>query len=169
MDFENFLAVFVGGCIGFLSGYGMEAIKRRWEKEEANRRVTRLIEILYEEVEQLAELIEIDLGWVEDTSIDFSLGFHDDLREYETKLRDTIRRLQVNRTIFDSQADHLLELPEYLPNSLVRFYSRLNVNCGRMLSCISDSEIEKIREIRELSCIEAQALKVDLKKALEAQ
>lgn len=169
MEFENLLAVLAGGCIGFLSGYGMEAIKRRWNKRETKRRIARLIEILYEEVEQLAELIEIDLGWVENTDIDFTKGFHGDLREYEIRLRDTIKRLQENRTIFDSQANHLLELPEYVPNALVRFYSRLHVNCGRMLACINDSDIERIREIREQLRIEAQSLKIDLKKLIEDQ
>lgn len=166
VDPGNLIAVAVGGVIGFMSACGLEALKRHWKAKEDRRRVKRLLEILYEEIEQLGELIDVDLGLVESDDLDFVLGYGKGLEDYDGKLRATIARLQDNRTIFESQAEHLLDLPGYLPNALVRFYSRLQVNCGRMLGAVSEGNLERIRELRSLSLTEVQALKVGLKEAL---
>lgn len=165
MGFENTFAVLVGGGIGFLSAFGLEALKRRWDKDDQRARINRLLEILYEEVEQLGELIDIDLGVVENRELEFLSGFGGGLGEHDEKLRESISRLRENRTIFETQAGRLLELPEYLPNTLVRFYSRLQVNCSRMLETIDTANIIELRKIRHELLVEIQSLKSDLKNA----
>lgn len=165
MDLNDLLGVGLGGLIGFMSAYGLEAIKRRWETKANRRRLDRLLDILYEEVEQLAELIDVDLSLLDSEEIDFILGFGKGTAEFDGKLRAVIERLQENRTIYDSQATSFLDLPDYLPNALVRFYTRLQVNCGRMLTAIDEEDIEAIREIRSMSLVEAEALKSDLRRA----
>ena len=165
MCIEDFYSVGVGGIIGFLAAFGMESVKRYWNKQDNEKRIKRLLELLYEEVEQLAELLDVDLGLVEGDDLDSILEFGRGTEEHDGKLKATISRLQKNRTIYESQADKLLELPGYLPNSLVRFYSRLQVNCSKMHDAIIDNNLEQIQELRTLSLTEALALKQDLKNA----
>jgi len=164
MDINNLISVAAGGIIGFMAAFGMEALKRSWSKKDNKEKVSRLLELLYEEVEQLAELLDIDLGIVENNDLDSILDFGRDT-EHDGKLKSTISRLQNNRTIYESQANKLLELPGYLPNSLVRFYSRLQVNCSKMYESISDNNLEQLQNIRSQSLIEAVALKNDLNDA----
>jgi hypothetical protein len=161
----DLVGVGIGGTIGSMSAYGLEALKRYWRSKDDRRRIDRLLEVLYEEVEQLAELIDVDLGLVESCDLDFILEFGKGSGENDGKLRATIARLQDNRTIYNSQAERFLDLPEYLPNALVRLYTRLQVNCDRMLGAIDKGDLEKIRELRSLSLAEAEALKIDLKRA----
>ncbi|MCG7948697.1 MAG: hypothetical protein N0C84_20365 [Candidatus Thiodiazotropha taylori] len=162
---ENIIGVAVGGLIGFLSAYGMEAIKRYWETKDRKERVQRLLVLLYEEVEQLAELLDIDLGILESNKLDSIIEFGRNTEEYDGKLKTTLDRLQKNRTIYESQANNLLELPGYLPNALVRFYSRLQVNCTKMHDAIINGNIEQLKKLRTLSLTEAESLKHDLKSA----
>lgn len=165
MNLESMVPVIVGGGIGFFSAIGVEALRRHWKAKDNRKRIDRLLQILYEEVEQLGELIDIDLGVVENEEFSFLSGFGGGLGKYDEKIRATISRLQKNRIIFESQAEKLLELPEYLPNSLVRFYSRLQVYCGRMLETIDEAEITELRQIRGKLSVEVNALKRDLKRA----
>lgn len=167
MDLGDLFGVCVGGLIGFLSACGLESLKRRWIRKDRACQLDRLIQLLYEEVEQLAELIDIDLGLVESEELDFVLGFGKGLEEFDGKLRATLARLQENRTIYSSQANHFLDLPAYLPNSLVRFYTRLQVNCGRMQIALDEGDLTRIRSFRSQSSIEAESLKADLKNARE--
>lgn len=166
MDLSALIGVGVGGLIGFVSAYVIEANKWRREKKINRQRLDRLLQILYEEVEQLAELIDVDLSILDSEELDFALGFGKGSEEYDGRLRSTIARLQENRTIYDSQAPRFLDLPGYLPNSLVRFYTRLQVNCGRMLAAIEEGDLEKIRKMRSDSLDEAEVLKRDLRGAL---
>ncbi len=165
MEFNDLVAVIAGALIGFISAYGLEARKRQWKAKDDRQRLDRLLQIIHEEVEQLAELLDVDLGLVESSELDFVLEFGKGLEEYNGKLRATITRLQENRIIYTSQSERFLELPEYLPNTPVRFYTRLLVNCGRMLGAIDDGNLERIRELRSLSLTEAENLKMELKRA----
>ncbi len=162
---ENLIGVAVGGVIGFASAIGMEALKRFWESRDEKKRISRLLELLYEEVEQLAELLEIDLGMVESDELEFVVEFGRGKEDYDGKLLSAISRLKNNRTIYESQASRLLDLPGYLPNSLVKFYSRLQVNSLKMHDAILSKDISKLQELRSLSLAEAESLKHDLKNA----
>lgn len=123
--------------------------------------------VLYEEVEQLAELLAVDLGVVERSDLGSLLEFGRRGEDHDGWIKATIRRIEQNRTVFDSQAPRLLELPGYLPNQLVRFHARLQVNCGRMLDAVNSGDLTGIRDLRETSQGEAEMLKTDLRKALE--
>lgn len=162
---ENLIGVAVGGLIGFFSAIGMEYLKRHWETKDKKENISRLLELLYEEIEQLAELLDVDLGLVESEDLGFILEFGRGTEEYDGKLKSVIDRLQKNRTIYESQANKLLDLPGYLPNALVRFYSRLQVNCGKMHDAILSENFELIQELRTQSLNEAEVLKNDLKSA----
>jgi hypothetical protein len=162
---ENLIGVAVGGLIGFFSAFGMEYLKRRWETKDKKENVSRLLELLYEEVEQLAELLDVDLGLVESEDLGIILEFGRGTEEYDGKLKSVIERLQKNRTIYESQAKMLLDLPGYLPNALVRFYSRLQVNCAKMHDAIISGNFNSIKDLRKQSLNEAEVLKHDLKNA----
>ena len=162
---ENLIGVAVGGVIGFAGAFGMEALKRFWQSKEKKRLISRLLELLYEEVEQLAELLDVDLGIVESNELGFVVEFGRGKEEYDGKLLSAISRLKNNRTIYESQASRLLELPGYLPNALVRFYSRLQVNSLKMHDAVLNKDISQLQEIRSLSLAEAESLKHDLKNA----
>lgn len=155
MSFENLAGVALGGVIGFLSGIGVEALRRFWVAQDNRRRLNRLLKLLFEEVEQLAELLAIDLGTVEDGAVS------------DAQLRAIIARLQENRTIYESQAERFLELPGYLPNALVRFYTRLQINCMHMESALDDGNLHRVRELRDLSSHEAESLKVNIREAMD--
>lgn len=162
MGLENLGGVALGGVIGFLSGVGVEALRRLWAAQDSRTRLNRLLQLLFEEVEQLAELLAVDLGTVEEDAA----KSEPDREEHDGQVRATIARLQENRTIYESQAERFLELPGYLPNALVRFYTRLQINCVRMLAALDDGDLPKLRDRRDLSLHEAEALKMDLRKAM---
>ncbi len=161
----DLIGVVVGGLVGFLSAYGMEELKRRAEKKEDCKRIARLTEILYEEVEQLAELLAVDLAIVDSDELGFILDYGRGTEEYDGKINAVIGRLRENTRIYDSQASSLLGLPGYLPNAMVRFYSRLEVNCGKMGEAVIRGDASLISELRQLLLVEAEVLKGDLKKA----
>lgn len=61
MGIENLTGVALGGFIGFVSAVGVERLRRRWQLQDCHTRLKRLLKLLFEEVEQLAELLAIDL------------------------------------------------------------------------------------------------------------
>lgn len=167
MELEKFVLAIAGGLIGFLSASGMETIKRRLDSKKHKEKVNRLIEILYEEIEQIAELLEVDLSIIENNDPDYFLEFGKGGNKYDGKITSIIARLQNNRIIFESHASKLLDLPDYLPNSLARFHNRLQVNCTKMLDAVADGDETVLHEYRSISISEVQALKHDLKVAMQ--
>lgn len=160
---SEFVAVVLGGAIALGSSFIMERWKWRHERAEAREQTKRLIGVLYEEVEQLAELLDVDLGVVEREDLGSIMEFGRGGEDRDGWIKATIRRIEKNRTVFESQAPRLLELPGYLPNQLVRFHARLQVNCGRMLDAVDSEDLNRIRDLRETSYSEAEVLKSDLK------
>lgn len=159
---ENLVGVAIGGVIGFLSGIGVESLRRLWDQQDGRTRRNRLLQLLFEEVEQLAELLDVDLGAV---ALD-GAGSDTDQEGHRGQVRATIARLQENRTIYESQAERFLELPGYLPNALVRFYTRLQISCVRMMGALDDGDFPRLRDLRNMSLQEAEALKLDLREAM---
>lgn len=152
----------IAGGIGFLSALGMEWIRRLWSLKQRKKRTKRLAVLLYEEVEQVAELLDVDLAILDSEELDFILGFGRD-DKYFHQINDAILRLEQNRTIFDAYATELLELPGYLPNSLVRFFNRMKANCGRMKAGLEDGDLKRLRALRVISNEEAELIKFDLR------
>lgn len=163
---EGLGGVALGGIIGLLSGAGLEVLRRTWKAQDDRRRINRLLQLLFEEVEQLAELLAIDLGMIE-AQTDRSLAPYEMLSEAKDRqARAAIKRLQENRTIYESQAGRFLELPGYLPNALVRFYTRLQVNCARMLRALDEGNLPRVMELRDVALHEAESLKIDIRNAI---
>mgnify|MGYP001256710412 CR=1 FL=1 len=159
---ENLIGVALGGLIGVASAIGMEKWRESRNATTRRMQIKRLLELLYEEVEQLAELLAIDLD-AGDGSLPVS-GADD--KAGAAQVRAAIDRLRDNRNIYESQAGKFLELPGYVPNRLVRFYTRLEVNCGRMIKALNQRDFIKIAELRDASLGEAEALKIELREAM---
>lgn len=162
MAVENLGGVALGGLIGFLSAIGVEALRKTWEVRDRRTRLNRLLKLLFEEVEQLAELLAIDLQTADGGVPGTGVGN----KEEETRIRATIARLKENRTIYESQAESFLELPGYLPNALVRFYTRLAINCTHMLSALDQRDWSRLEELRDLSSHEAESLKIEIRRLM---
>lgn len=162
MGIENLGGVALGGLIGFLSAIGVEAVRRAWDVRDRRKKLNRLLKLLFEEVEQLAELLAIDLRTADGGLPITGVGG----KEEDTQVRATIARLKENRTIYESQAERFLELPGYLPNALVRFYTRLEINCAHMLSALDKRDWSRVSELRDLSSHEAESLKIELREAM---
>ena len=161
---ENLDGVVLGGFIGFLSAVGVESVRRVWVVRDRRTKLNRLLTLLFEEVEQLAELLAIDLTAADGGLPVNSVGG----KEEDIPIRETLARLREHRTIYESQAERVLELPGYLPNALVRFYTRLEINCAHMLSALDQRDWARVRELRDLSSYEAESLKIELQTAMRA-
>ncbi|MEZ9536881.1 hypothetical protein AB4160_01605 [Shewanella sp. 10N.286.51.B8] len=159
------LNVLIGGVIGFVSALGMEEYKRFIAEKEKSKTLKRLLVLLYEEVEQISELLSIDLKNFE-MCCGSGLDNHDKLHEKE-RIESVIKRLKHNHIIYESQSERLLTIPSYLPNSLIRFHTRLAVNTDKMLDLLKIEDEEKLKEIINLSSIESESLKKDIKDQID--
>lgn len=170
----DIVSLLLGAAIAFISALAIQFVQRHWTKRDRIRRIKRLARLLYEEIEQAAEIIAIDL----DLNGQFLLTGD----EIEQKL-SLVGRLERCNVVFHAHTNELLDLPDTIPNALSRFHGRLAVLCARMEKALT-AELHKTKkvpivgamstastsdpivvynQIREQLALEAEVLKTNLK------
>lgn len=139
-----------------------DALRELWlrrDVKEKSERTKRIARVLYEELEQAAELLAIDLD----------IGHKAPSHEHREHLVQTIKRIRRCNVFFNAHVQDLIELPNYIPNALVRFHGRLPNHCDAMHDAIDDfltSDLKKFEQHRQLALSEAESLKLDLREFL---
>lgn len=153
------LFTLLGGTIGFASSVGILLLRFRREDQAKAKRRARLGRLLYEEVEQAAELLAIDLKIPTPVPLEVLL---DDEGDNARRFRNAVQRIRVSRVIFEAHSGELIDLPGYTPNAVVRFYNRLQLHCGALDQAIDDQNIDAVEKHRDAALEEAKILKVEL-------
>ena len=163
--FTEFAGVALGGALALGSAYLLEKWKWRRDAVRENRQVQRLIDVLYIEIEQIAEPLAIDLNIIVNLPHDEIVAIGLRHSSERATLLGKIQRIRQLRTVFDSYASRLLELPGMLPNQMVSFHARFQVNCDGMTTALEEGDIERFEELRESCLLQAEVLKTDLRNA----
>lgn len=136
-----------------------DALRELWlrrEVKEKSERSKRIARVLFEELEQAAELLAIDLD----------VGHKQPSIERHEHLIQTVKRVRRCNVFFNAHVQDLIEIPNYIPNALVRYHGRLPNHCDAMndaLGSFVSINLEKFEKHRHLALSEAEALKLDLR------
>jgi len=160
-DFLRDLAlVALGAMLTLIVSIGLKFIERALDRRDRRQRRERLQAMLYEEVEQIAEMLDIDLHPKKITISGGPLAGSvlTDLSAPLERLRDVSR----TKVLFEAYSGQLIWLQGYLPNAVVRFYVRLPGYVERLEEAAESGDEEKWEAVRTTAYHHAEALKSEL-------
>lgn len=141
----------------------------RIKADERKQKITvkRLARVIYEEVEQSAEILSIDINIDKDF---FNNKSDNDVNRIKEKINFVIK----NNVMFKSNSDRIIMFKGYLPNSITKFYLNCENKGGELLYFFNtsfsrggESNYENYKSLRLSLEIEAEALKADLRKIMD--
>jgi hypothetical protein len=172
---EPTVGVLVGAILGFVSAAILEFIRhcntQNAVKKTRKAKLQRLLKMLYFEIEQICEILDIDARALpQDDDAVFEDVFDERppaSRPYWSKKLRALEPLPQLRGVYDAYQGELIELPDYLPNQLVKFHARVPTITARMREAASSDELEVWEENRVKLYTEGEALKLGLDAALK--
>lgn len=155
--------IVTGATLTLIASVCVKLIERAFERRDHDAQRERLRVMLSEEVEQIAEMLDVDLrprqqrlgsGLLEGALLT-------DLEAPLKRLGDVAR----NKILFESYSSQLIWFEGYLPNSLVKFYSRLPGYVDRLEHAAKTQDENEWEAERIKAYGHAEALKYDLSQA----
>lgn len=161
---DTLVGVIIGAFLGFAFTEASAYFRRLRERRNEKTKNTKLARLLYEEIEQVAELLEVDLQLPTHTPL--SEVFNETHRQRDTYLA-AIERAKSSNVMFEAYLDQLIALPNPIPNQLVRFHVRLSAHADQMAEAYVSGSTNTYQELRAVSLTEAKALKSELKSVFD--
>ena len=148
--------VLLGAGIAFASSMGMQAILHNREKKEKRIYAKRLALTICNEVEQIAEQLDVDMRYENISKPGLT----------KERMIRKLKELELYRNFFDAHKSELLILSDYNPNAIVKFYVRLNFYIQDMGIAAHKSDYTMWERVREQALFEAENLKLSLREEI---
>ncbi len=164
---RDLVILIIGASLALASTVFVDWRNRKRKEHEKEEQKRKLATLLIEEVERIAELLDVDL---QPNHLEISNGPLQgakllDLRSPLRRLRDMVR----TRSLFEAYSDRLIWFDGYLPNSIAKFHERIIGYSESLEEAAQRHDEEAWEKIRQQAYQHAESLKFELRQVLNTK